>query len=210
MAENPDAIRREIEDTREEMAETIDALEYKTDIKARAKDRVTEMRESVAERADSVLSSLRGSAERVTGSMRGGMNDTTTTMQQTSGQATDRARSGVYQGKRVAEDNPMLLAAGAVAAGFLLGMALPATRMENEKIGPKADEVKSQAMQKGSEMLERGADKAQETVERAADQAQSKIDEARSSEGSTYGSGSSTSTGSTGTLPPTGTYGSNL
>jgi ElaB/YqjD/DUF883 family membrane-anchored ribosome-binding protein len=195
------------------MAETIDALEYKADIKSRAKDRVTEMRESVAERADTVLSSLRGTAERVTGSMRGGMNDTTTTMQQTTGQATDRAKSGMYQGRRVAEDNPMLLAVGAVAAGFLLGMALPATRVENEKIGPKADEVKSQAMQKGTEMIERGADKAQETVERATDQAQTKMDEMRSNEGSTYGSeGSSefgTSTGSTG-LPPTGTYGSSV
>jgi ElaB/YqjD/DUF883 family membrane-anchored ribosome-binding protein len=180
------------------MAETIDALEYKADVRARARDRVSEMRETVAERADSVLSSIKGTAQRVGDSMRGDMSDTTRTMQQTTGQVTDHARSGVEQGKRIAEDNPLLLALGAVAAGFLIGMALPGTRMEDEKLGPKADELKTQAMQRGSEVIERAGDKAQEVVERTADQARSKIDEMRE--------GGSTST-STGALPPTGTYG---
>jgi hypothetical protein len=127
-------------------------------------------------------------------------------MQQGTGEMTDRARSGMEEGRRMAEDNPLLLALGAVAAGFLLGMALPTTRVEDEKIGPKADEMKSQAMQRGSEMIERAGDKAQEAVERTTDQARSKMDEAR--EGST----STSSSGSTGTtdLPPTGTYGSNV
>jgi ElaB/YqjD/DUF883 family membrane-anchored ribosome-binding protein len=212
VAENPDAIRREIEDTREEMADTIDALEYKADVKARATDKVTEMRESVAERADSVLSSIKGTAQRVTDNMRGGMNETTSTMQQGTGEMTDRARSGMQQSKRMAEDNPLLLAVGAVAAGFLVGMALPSTRVEDEKIGPKADEMKSQAMQKGSQMIERAGDKAQEAVQRTTDEAQSRIDDMRESGGSSSSgssTGSSGSTGSTG-LPPTGTYGSGM
>jgi ElaB/YqjD/DUF883 family membrane-anchored ribosome-binding protein len=182
VVEDPDAIRREIEDTREEMADTIDALEYKADVKSRAKDKVTEVRESVAERADSVLSSIRGTAGRVTDNMRGGMSDTTT-MQGTTAEASDRARSGVEQGKRLAQDNPLLLALGAVAAGFLLGMALPGTRMEDERIGPTADEVKARAMQRGSEMIDRAGDKAQEAVERTTAEAQAKVDELR--EGST-------------------------
>jgi ElaB/YqjD/DUF883 family membrane-anchored ribosome-binding protein len=199
VAENPDAIRREIEVTREEMADTIDAMEYKADVKARAADKVTELRESVAERADSVLSSMKGTAQRMTESMRGGMSDTTSTMQHETGEMTHRARSGMQQGKRMAEDNPLLVAAGAVAAGFLIGAALPGTRMEDERIGPKADEVKSQAMQRGSEMIERAGDKAQEKVQRTTDRARSKMDEMR--EGSTSGGASS------GSLPPTGTNG---
>src|SRR5919205_1436870 len=124
---------------------------------------------------------------------------------------TDRARSGMQQSKRMAEDNPLLLAVGAVAAGFLVGMALPNTRMENEKIGPKADEVKSQAMQKGSEMIERAGDKAQEVVERTTDQAQSRLEDMRESgTGSTTGTGTTSGTTGTSDLPPTGTYGSNL
>ena len=33
MAQEPDAIREDIEDTRERMSETVDALSYKTDVK---------------------------------------------------------------------------------------------------------------------------------------------------------------------------------
>ena len=40
MGEDPDRIRAEIEQTRLEMGDTVDALGYKTDVKSRAKDRV--------------------------------------------------------------------------------------------------------------------------------------------------------------------------
>jgi cell division septum initiation protein DivIVA len=199
VAENPDAIRREIEVTREEMADTIDAMEYKADVKARAADKVTELRESVAERADSVLSSMKGTAQRMTEGMRGGMSDTTSTMQRETGEMTHRARSGMQRGKRMAEGNPLLVAVGAVAAGFLIGAALPGSPMEDQRIGPKSDEVKSQAMRRGSEMVERAGHKAQETVQRTTDQARSRIEETR--EGSTSGGES------TGSPPPTETYG---
>ena len=52
MGEEPDEIRGRIEQTRNEMGETIDALGYKADVAARAKDKVTDTveraRESVA------------------------------------------------------------------------------------------------------------------------------------------------------------------
>jgi hypothetical protein len=41
MGEDPDMIRKDIEDTRERMGETVDALGYKADVKGRAKDSVT-------------------------------------------------------------------------------------------------------------------------------------------------------------------------
>ena len=40
MGQDPDMIRRDIEDTRERMGDTVDALGYKTDVKARAGDKV--------------------------------------------------------------------------------------------------------------------------------------------------------------------------
>jgi len=39
MGEDPRAIRSEIEDTRERMGDTVDALAYKADVKSRAKSR---------------------------------------------------------------------------------------------------------------------------------------------------------------------------
>src|SRR5215218_5776268 len=43
--------------------------------------------------------------------------------------------------KSVAEENPLGLAAGAVAVGFLAGMLIPATRVEDQKLGQLSDEV---------------------------------------------------------------------
>jgi len=56
---------------------------------------------------------------------------------------------------------------GAVGVGFVAGMLLPATRVENEKIGPMADQLKEQAKETGQEAIERGkhvAEQAAETV----------------------------------------------
>ena len=37
-----------------------------------------------------------------------------------------------------AQDNPLGLAVGAAAVGFLAGLLVPVTQVENEKIGPMA------------------------------------------------------------------------
>ena len=42
MGEDPDRIRREIEATRNDLGETVDALTYKADVKSRAKESLTE------------------------------------------------------------------------------------------------------------------------------------------------------------------------
>jgi hypothetical protein len=39
MGQDPDRIRQEIEDTRERLTETVDAIGYKADVPARAKDK---------------------------------------------------------------------------------------------------------------------------------------------------------------------------
>ena len=47
MAQEPDAIREEIEDTRERMSETVDALSYKTDVKSRMKNAVSSQKDKL-------------------------------------------------------------------------------------------------------------------------------------------------------------------
>lgn len=168
MAEDQNAIRREIEDTREEMAETIDAIGYKADVPSRAKDRLTAVRENVAEKADSVLSSVKGATERVTGGAKDTMGHTTATLPDAS-QMTEKARSGVSSGVRVARDNPLILLVGAAAAGFLVGSMLPKTRMEDEKLGPTAERMRDQAVAKGEETIERVGDRAKEALDQTAE-----------------------------------------
>ncbi len=75
--------------------------------------------------------------------------------------------------KSVAEENPLGLAVGAIAVGFLAGMLAPSTRVEDERLGPLADDVKDRAKQTGQEALEHGKQVAQDAVETAKDSAQS-------------------------------------
>jgi gas vesicle protein len=72
----------------------------------------------------------------------------------------------------VAQENPLGLAIGSVAVGFLAGMLIPGTRVENEKLGPVADQVKEQAVQTGQEALEHGKQVAQEVASTAQEHVQ--------------------------------------
>jgi ElaB/YqjD/DUF883 family membrane-anchored ribosome-binding protein len=146
MGEDPDAIRDEIADTRERMGDTIDALGYKADVKSRAKDNVSGKVDSVKERLG--LAGQKAS-------------DMTPDTEQVKGQA--RKAAGI------AQENPLGLAVGAAAAGFLVGMLVPSSRVEDEKLGPMADRVKEQARETGQEALERGKEVAQSAAQSAAD-----------------------------------------
>ena len=148
MGEDPGRIRLEIEQTREEMGETVDALSYKADVKSRAKDNLREKKEAVV-----------GVKDRIVGA------------------APDRDQ--VRRAKSVAEENPLGLAVGAIAVGVLAGMLLPATRVEDERIGEFADDVKERAKETGQEALEHGKQVAQDAVETAKDSAQSHGEELR-------------------------------
>jgi F0F1-type ATP synthase membrane subunit b/b' len=74
------------------------------------------------------------------------------------------------QSRRVAglaKENPLGLAIGAVAVGFLVGLAVPSTRVEDERLGPVADQVKDKVKETGQEALDRGKQVAQEATQTA-------------------------------------------
>src|SRR5919205_2126932 len=161
MGEDPDRIRREIEQTRAEMGETVDALGYKTDVKARAKDSIQDKKESVMGVASSAKERLVGAG-------------------QTVGDKTPDSDQVKHQAKRaasVAQENPLGLAVGAVAAGFLAGLLIPSTRVEDEKLGPVADQVKDRVKETGQEALDRGKQVAQDVASTAADTAKQSAQE---------------------------------
>jgi ElaB/YqjD/DUF883 family membrane-anchored ribosome-binding protein len=153
MGEDPDRIRAEIEQTRAEMGETVDALGYKTDVKARAKDSIQDKKESVMGVASSAKERLVGAGQSV--------GDATPDTEQVKQQA--------RRAKSVAQENPLGLAVGAVAVGFLAGMLIPSTRVEDEKLGEMSDDVIERAKQTGQEALERGKQVAQDAAETAKD-----------------------------------------
>jgi gas vesicle protein len=156
MGEDPEVIRREIEETRERMGDTVDALGYKTDVKSRAK-------ESVSGKVDSVKEKLVGAKDSVTESV-GGAKDSVSSATPSAGDVQQGAKRAVG----VAQENPLGLAVGAVAVGFLAGMLIPSTRVENEKIGPMADQVKDQISSTAQEAVEHGKAIVSETASSAA------------------------------------------
>jgi hypothetical protein len=82
--------------------------------------------------------------------------------------------------KSIAEENPLGLAVGAVAAGFLAGMLIPSTRMEDEKLGPASDDVVDRIKETGQEALERGKQVAQDAAETAKESGQQHAEELKS------------------------------
>lgn len=73
----------------------------------------------------------------------------------------------VKRAASTAQENPLGLAIGGVAVGFLAGLLVPSSRVEDEKLGPLADQVKDQVRETGQEALERGKDVAQQAADTA-------------------------------------------
>ena len=81
-------------------------------------------------------------------------------------------KQAARKGAGVAQENPLGLAIGSLALGFLAGMLVPSTRVENEKLGPVSDQVKEQARQTGQQALEHGKQVAQDVASTAQDSVQ--------------------------------------
>lgn len=115
-----DQLKAEIEQTREEMGDTVEALAYKADVPTRAKD-------WLGEKKHTVVSKVSGASSKV-------------------GERTPDSQDvkrGASRAKRTAERNPLGLAIAGAAAGFIAGLVTPSTRIEDERIGPVSDELKS-------------------------------------------------------------------
>jgi hypothetical protein len=152
MGEDPRNVEQRIEHTRERMGDTVEALSAKADVPGRLKG-------YAEDKKDAVSSKLSGAKEKVTG---------------TSGTAGDNGHQvaqAARKGAGIVKENPLGLAIGSVAAGFLVGMVLPTSRVEDERLGPLADQVKDQARQVGGEALEHGKELAQDAAQAAAETA---------------------------------------
>src|SRR5215207_7252112 len=148
MGQEPGQIRREIEETRSDMGETVEALSYKANVPARIKDSVSEKTER----------------------LRGQMVSTSSRVSEATPKASD-VRDGAQQAVGIAQENPLGLMIEGVAVGFLVGLAMPKTQIEDERLGPITDDVKEMAKDTGQEALERGKQVAQDTASAATEAA---------------------------------------
>jgi hypothetical protein len=148
MGEDASNIREEIEHTRAEMGDTVDALAHKTDVKSRVKESLTDKRERLR-------TQMAGTGARI-------------------GEATpdgEEVKEGARQVVGVAEENPIGLGLGGLAAGFLAGMLLPSTKLEDQRVGLMADELKDKAKETAEEAVERGKEVTSQVAEQAVETA---------------------------------------
>jgi hypothetical protein len=122
----------------------VDALGYKADVKSRAKENVQDKKDAVVGKVQGVM----GRADEATPS-------------------TDDVKHAGRRAVSTAQENPLGLTIGAMAVGFVAGMTIPSTRVEDEKLGATADQVKGQIKDTASEAVERGKQVAQEAAQSA-------------------------------------------
>jgi hypothetical protein len=96
------------------------------------------------------------------------------------GRAKDAVSDRARQASGTAQENPLGLAVGAVAVGFVAGMMVPSTKMEDERIGPIADQMKDKAREAGQEAVERGKEVAQQAAETAQEAGREQAEQMRS------------------------------
>jgi gas vesicle protein len=142
MGQDTGQIRQDIDETRGRMGETVEALGHKADVPGRAK-------EAVSGRVESVKSKITGATP-----------------------DSGDVKQGARRAKGIAQENPLGLAIGAVAVGFVGGLLIPSTRVEDDKIGPMADQVKEKAKETGQEAVDRGKEVARQAADSAKETAQ--------------------------------------
>jgi len=120
------------------MGDTVSALAYKADVPGR-------MRESAGQKKDALTGSLASARDAITGS----------------------TGDGAKRTVGMAQSNPLGLAIGAAAIGFMVGSLLPETRIEEEKLGPMAAEARQQVSELAGEAVEHGKQVAQDTMQAA-------------------------------------------
>jgi ElaB/YqjD/DUF883 family membrane-anchored ribosome-binding protein len=97
---SPEKIRHEIDQTREELGDTVEALAAKTDVKAQVKDRVEEIRSDAEQRKEELLTKAKEAVP-------------------------ESAGAGAQQVAETVKAKPVpFSAAGAFAAGLLVGWLL--------------------------------------------------------------------------------------
>jgi len=156
MGQDPSDIRAEIEETRARVGDEVDALSYKTDVPARVGDYVGDKKQAVKDKVGGVKNAITGT--------------TSDAMHSTSGALPDKQKMGKL--KDTAERNPLGLVIGGAALGFVAGLLLPSTRLEDRQLGETSDRVIDAAKETAGDALESTKQVAHDAADSAKDQGQ--------------------------------------
>jgi gas vesicle protein len=188
-----DELRRQVDESRENLGEAVGALAYKADVKNRGQEAISDKKEAVMEKVEELKSKVSGGGdglgigatvkdklpdgeairaklpdgEAMKAKIPDGVGDA-------AGRIADAAPSkdDVTQKAQVAaqaaRDNPLAVVAGAAAAGLAAGLALPETEIERQKLAPKAQEARQQVEAKVQDTVQQVKSSAQDAAQTAA------------------------------------------
>ena len=154
---------REVEDARRRVADDVRSVAENANIVERAKQnvqgRIDDVKDSVGERVDGVRDRVSDVRDR--------MADARDTLQQ--------KMQGMSRGIPLPGDNPLGMLLAGLAVGFLIGLLLPVTRFETERLGPVAEDMKGRIDDARSEVMRRGGEVIKETLDAARETATNSI-----------------------------------
>ena len=180
MGKDPSEIRREIEETRLRMGDTVEALGYKANVPERVKDavsdRVDTVKGTIGDVVDGVKSTMSGASARV-GSALGGARENAETLRDRIPSIDMPAMSGetmrgVARRVGMAAENPLGLVLGGLALGIIGGLLVPVTDFERKNVGPLRDDLVDRAQSIGGDAVEHGKAVLREATQTALDTAQ--------------------------------------
>jgi hypothetical protein len=157
-------IRAQIDETRENLGESVGALAYKADVKNRGKEVIEDKKEVVMEKVDELKQKLPGVGDNGGGDGGPGMGEKVKDKLPDPSALKDKLPDGeaikdklpdgapsaedvkakAQDAAQTAKDHPIALAAGAAAVGLAAGLAVPETDMEREKLAPHAQQARQQ------------------------------------------------------------------
>jgi hypothetical protein len=191
MGQDPEAIRQDIERTRAEMTETVEAIGYKADVPARTKEAIDErvegVKETVTDKVDSVKEKIGLAKDKATDTSaascpagaappraprcrapaqpsappRSRASRPVGTTKVKGRQALTTTKVKGRQAVTAAKGNPIPLALGAVAVGALAGLLIPETQKEHETLGELSDNLKGAVATTAQEAVQHGKQVAQ-------------------------------------------------
>ena len=165
---DPDQIRQEIERTRADLSDNVNALTYKVSPSRMVNDRVDRARGAFR----GVKERIMGTASDVTDSAGDRLSSTASSVRDATSTVGDKATAAPQVLREKAEGSP--LAAGLVAfgVGLVISSLIPPTDREQqlagqvkEKVSEHSDELKEKATQIGQEVKENLREPAQQAVE---------------------------------------------
>jgi ElaB/YqjD/DUF883 family membrane-anchored ribosome-binding protein len=119
-----DALRADIEQTRAELGETVQALAAKADVKARAKEQVEQTKQRVKAQAAEAGERVRGAALTASDRVRQAATTARGTAAEATDRATDRAQDATEQVREQVRRNPVPLSAVLIGVAALVGVIL--------------------------------------------------------------------------------------